>query len=91
MQIFWPKMGLGGCPNLGPKARHAMQSIQKMLESRPEDALVKLVLTVVTVLTVLTVLTVVTVLTVLTALSVLTVLTPETLETERRILKYLTL
>ena len=35
-----------------------------MLESRPEDALVKLVLTVVTVLTVLTVVTVVTVLTV---------------------------
>ena len=58
---------------------------KKMLESRPEDALVKLVLTVLTVVTVLTVLTVFTVFTVLTVLTVLTV------ETERRILKYLTL
>ena len=47
---------------------------KKMLESRPEDALVRLVLTVVTVLTLLTVVTVLTVLTVLTMLSVLTAL-----------------
>ena len=50
-----------------------------MLESRPEDALAKLVMTVVTVLTVLTVVT------------VLTVLIVETVDSEKRILKYLTL
>ena len=42
-----------------------------MLESRPEDALEKLVLTVVTVLTVLTVFTALTVLTVFSVLTVL--------------------
>ena len=57
-----------------------------MLESRPEDALVKLVLTVGP-----TVVTVLTVLTVLTVVTILTVLTVETVETERRILKYLAL
>ena len=44
---------------------------QKMLESRPADALVKLVLTVVTVLTVLAVVTVLTVSNLVTVLTVL--------------------
>ena len=50
-------------------------ALKKMLESRPEDALVKLVLNVLTLLTVLTVLTVLAVLTVVTALIALTVVT----------------
>ena len=73
------------------KRKHIMDRQQKMLESRPEDGLVKLVVTVLTVLTVVTVLTVLTAVTVLTVLTLLTVLPVVTVETEIRILKYLTL